>query len=199
VHGRFAVPLVLQLLSGSGLQAQASRWGLTPEVGLSRFGGSATRDSAGHESFRPSSSTSIALRMDCTADGIRVAITLLYEKTGIMETGDEVAITLHDLVQLYSVRPELALRLLRLGPGGLWAHGGISLERWQLAGEDPRNRIGALAGLSVSAPLGGGFSMEVRWEGTLSRSVFTQQDLPSRFSLRNTVHSRLGLGLRLGL
>lgn len=191
--------LIVIQTSVTGLAAQAPGWGVAGEIGFSRFSGTSTSDSSGDTSFRPSPSTSLALRLDRNASRIGVAVTILYEKTGVMEAGDQVAVTVHDIVKLYAVRPELGFLLLRLGAGTLWAHGGISVERWRLAGEDPRYRFAGLGGLSINAPLGDVFSTEIRWEGSLSRSVLTRHDLPTGFSTRNTFHSRVGLGIRLGL
>lgn len=190
--------LAVLTMGVSSLSAQSYHWGLTPEIGFSHWSGTAGEDST-DQSLRPSPSTSIGLRLDRTGKRIGWAVAILYEKTGIMETDAHLAVTFHDIIKLYALRPEVSLRLAQLGPTSLNAHAGLSVERWEMPGKDPRYLPSGLAAVSLQAPLGDHFSIGVRWENTLSSSVFSEEDLPSGFSTRNTVHSRLGLGIRLGL
>ena len=192
--------LLLGFIAVNGLQAQGKYWGVTPEVGFSQFGGTAVKDSAGESRhFHPSSSISIGLRIDRTTGSVGFAVSLLYDQTGMVETGDPIALTVHDIVKLYSIRPEITFRVVDAGPSSLFVHGGPVFERWQLAGEDPRHRVGGQGAISIRAPLGGRLALQVRWEATLSPSILERQELPAGFRLRSNLHSRLGLGIRLRL
>lgn len=182
----------------TNLSAQGSHWGLTPEIGFSRYHGSAREDST-DTTINPSAATSIGLRVDRTGNRIGWAVAILYEKTGVVETDAHLAVTIHDIITLYALRPEFSARLAQLGPTSLNAHAGLSIERWEMPGKAPKYLPSGLGGVSIQAPLGDLFSLEVRWEATLSTSVFSAEDLPGGFHSQHTLHSRLGLGIRLGL
>ena len=179
------------------LRSQDREWGIAPEIGFSHFSGSSADDTS--LSFRPSPSTSVGLRLDASVHGLVIAVGVLYEETGLMENGPSLAITAHNTIKLLAVHPEVSLRLLRLGAANLRLHVGIAINRWSLVDEKARSRLGGLGGFSVEAPIGARTTLQVRWEGSLSRSIFDEGDLPAGFKPRSTFHSRLGLGIRLGL
>src|SRR5262245_11218204 len=108
--------LVVLMLSSTAnlLAAQSHRWGLTGEIGLSWFAGSSRRDSVGVDYLHPSPSRSAALRIDRAGGRVGLALTLLYEKTGLQDEADDVSVTINDVVKLYSVRPEVFVTVLRL-------------------------------------------------------------------------------------
>jgi hypothetical protein len=196
------VLIVLALVSGMSrmLAAQSGRWGLTAEIGLSWFQGSARRDSAGiADDLHPSPSRSVALRVDRRGRRVGLALTALYEQTGLQDAADEVSITINDVAKLYSIRPELWGRVLTLKAVTVEAHGGVSLDYWQFAGMPNRIKAGAIGGLTLVAPIGGAFALRVRWEGSVSGSVINAGELAPSFELRRSFHSRLGFGIRLGL
>lgn len=179
------------------LQSQDRGWGIAPEIGFSHFSGSSADDTS--LSFRPSPSTSVGVRLDASLHGFVIAVAVLYEETGLMENGPSLAITAHNTVKLLAIHPEVSLRLLGLGTAQLRLHGGVAINRWSIVDEKARTRLGGLGGLSVEAPIGARTTLQVRWEGSLSRSIFDEGDLPAEFKPRSTFHSRLGLGFRLGL
>lgn len=182
------------------LEAQERAWGVTPEIGLSRFSGTAVKDSAGESrSFHPSSSTSVGIRVDRTGRNIGFAVGVFYDVTGMVETGEPIALTIHDIVKLYSVRPAVSVRIFNAGPSAVFITCGLALERWQLAGEDARHRLGGQGAIGVRAPLGGQFFLQVRWEASLSPSILENQELPDDFKLRGNLQTKLGIGIRLGL
>lgn len=196
------VLLLMALVSGTSqmLAAQAGRWGLTAEIGLSWFQGSARRDSAGStDDLHPSPSRSVGLRVDRRGGRVGIALTALYEQTGLVDAADKVSITLNDVAKLFSLRPEIWGRVLTLRALTVEAHGGLSLDYWQFAGMENRIKPGAMGGLTVVAPIGGAFDLRVRWEGSLSGSLINPGELPPSFELRRSFHSRLGFGVRMGL
>lgn len=179
--------------------AQTPGWGVTAEVGQSWFGGGARRDSAGVDDLQPSPSRYGSVRVDRSGKRVGLGLTLLYEKTGVRDATDGVDITFHDLATLYSARPEASVRALTLGAATVYVHVGAAVEYWQISGEDPRTRLGAIAGATLVVPLGGSFGFRLRWEGGLSPSIFKDSELPAAFEMRPSIHSRIGFGIRLGL
>lgn len=194
--------IALALVSGRSetLSAQTGKWGLTAEMGLSWFSGSARRDSAGAvDDLHPSPSRSVSLRVDRRGGRLGIALTALYEKTGLVDATDEVSITVNDVSKLYSLRPEIWGRILTLKALALEAHGGLSLDYWQFAGMENRVKAGAMGGLTLVAPIAGAFGLRLRWEGSLSGSLINPGELPPSFERRRSFHSRLGFGIRLEL
>lgn len=193
--------LLLIVMSGGVstiLMGQSAAWGITAEVGQSWFAGGARRDSAGVDYFQQSPSRFTSLRFDRTGNRIGFAITLLYERTGLRNTTENVDFTFHDLVTLYSIRPEVSIRGFSIGAVRVDPHLGIPIEYWQISGEESRLRVGVLGGLTLVTPLGGSFALRLRWEGGLTGSIFEDSELPAAFEVKPSLHSRLGLGIRLG-
>ncbi len=191
---------ILTALASHSAAAQHRGWGITPEIGFSHFRGTARDESTNPDvSAGPSASTSLGIRLDHAVGRVRLALTLLYEEAGLVEGNGEISVTANNVLKLFALHPELSAPLFQLGKASLRVHAGAAIDKWSPAEEDPRTRFGLLAGLSLETPLSGGASLSIRWEATSGRSVLAEEDLPAGFKLHNTFHSRLGLGIRLGL
>ena len=191
---------LLAAVNSASAYAQERNWGLTPEIGFSHFSGTARDEtSTPHVSASPSASMSVGVRVDRAFGQVRVALTLLYEETGLVEGNTDITVTANNVLKLSAVHPEISLPLLRLGNAAIRAHAGVAIDRWGPADEKARTRFGLLAGLGLESPLSRRVSLAIRWEGTAGKSMMVEGDLPAGFELRDTFHSRLALGLRLGL
>jgi opacity protein-like surface antigen len=193
----------IALLAGAAsvsAYAQERKWDLTPEIGFSHFSGTARDETTTpHVSASPSPSMSVGVRVDRAFGQVRVAMTLLYEETGLVEGSSDVTVTANNVLKLFAIHPEMSLPLFRVGNAAIRAHAGVAIDRWGPADEKARTRFGLLAGLGLESPLSRRVSLAIRWEGTSGKSMLIEDDLPAGFELRNTFHSRLGLGIRLGL
>ncbi|HEV8123407.1 MAG TPA: hypothetical protein VGP80_04140 [Gemmatimonadales bacterium] len=194
---------VIVLLAGAAPAsgyAQERQWGLTPEIGFSHFSGTASDETTDqHVSASPSPSMSVGARLDRAFGRVRVALTLLYEETGLVEGNSDVTVTANNVLKLSAIHPEMSLQLFRLGNAAIRAHAGVAIDRWGPADEKARTRFGLLAGLDFESPVSHRVTLAIRWEGTSGKSMLIEDDLPAGFELHNTFHSRLALGLRLGL
>ncbi|MEP7326818.1 MAG: hypothetical protein ABI836_12775 [Gemmatimonadota bacterium] len=191
---------ILAAVVSHSASAQQRHWGITPEIGFSHFHGTARDETTNPEvSAGPSPSTSVGFRLDREIGRVRLGITLIYEETGLVEGNSDISVTANNVLKLLGLHPELSAAVLRLGRASVRAHAGAAIDKWSPADEPSRTRFGLLAGLTLESPLSSGANLSIRWEGTSSRSILAEDDLPAGFELHNTFHSRLGLGIRLGL
>src|ERR1041385_2326404 len=80
----------------------SAQWGITAELGVARFGGS-SRDTSG-TTVGPYRPTTVELRLDRALGSARVALALLYAKTGIAGEQPGLAVVQYDLASLWEVR-----------------------------------------------------------------------------------------------
>src|SRR2546430_12531266 len=93
----------------------SAQWGIAAEIGVARFGGS-SRDTSG-TTVGPYRPTTVELRLDRGRGFARVALALLYAKTGIAGEQPGLAVVQYDLASLWEVAPQVSLRLARFGAG----------------------------------------------------------------------------------
>jgi hypothetical protein len=175
----------------------AAQWGISADIGVARFGGS-SRDTAGTRvgPYRP---TTFELRVDRGAGATRVAIAVLYAKTGIAGERAGLAIVQYDVASLWEIAPQVSLRLMRFGSGvDVRFEGGPAFELWDLDGQG-RNRVGGRAATVVEWPLGGGLTGSLHVNAVLSGSVFDASDAPSGVERLPTRRFGVAVGLRYQL
>src|SRR5207249_11342775 len=95
---------LLLLRRGLAPRPAAAQWGLSAEIGVARFGGT-SRDTAGTRvgPYRP---TTFALRVDRALGSARVALAVLYAKTGFAGERNDVAVVQYDVGSLWEFAPE---------------------------------------------------------------------------------------------
>jgi hypothetical protein len=195
------IPTMLMILTLVGsVEGQSREWGLSTELGLSAFSGGA-RDSASSGTVgHPSRATSIGFRLDANSGKTRISVGLLYASTGLEISGSGLQVIARSAFKLFEVAPELAIRVFSLSSGGrVHVHGGMVIDRWKPAGEETRMLLGGLVAASVELPVSHRLTAGVRWETSITKSVFRQGEVPPEFELRRSLRHRVGLGVRYRL
>src|SRR5207249_1141502 len=148
----------------------AAQWGVSLELGVARFGGT-SRDSSG-ATVGPYRPTTFGLRLDRAVGFARVALGVLYAKTGLAAEGQSVAVVQYDLGSLWEIAPELSLRVARFGTGiEARVDAGPTIDFWYFDGER-RNRVGGRAAAVAEWPLAYAFTGSLRVSGILSGPAF---------------------------
>src|SRR2546430_3544211 len=175
----------------------AAQWGIAAEIGVARFGGS-SRDTSG-TTVGPYRPTTVELRLDRGLRSARVAIAVLYAKTGIAGEQPGLAVVQYDIASLWEVAPQLSFRLAGFGVGvDVRLEAGPALQLWDLDGES-RTRVGGRAATVLEWPLARALTGSLRLSGALSRSVFDAADTPSGVERRATRRFGVAVGLRYQL
>src|SRR2546429_1724696 len=119
----------------------AAQWGIAAEIGVARFRGS-SRDTSG-TTVGPYRPTTVELRLDRELGSARVALALLYAKTGIAGEQPGLAVVQYDLASLWEVAPQVSFRLARFGAGAdVRLEAGPPVPPWPGEGHSPP-RLGA--------------------------------------------------------
>ena len=180
-----------------GPQVVAGQWGISAEIGVARFSGT-SRDSSG-ATVGPYRPTTFALRLDRPLGRTRVAVDILYAKTGLAGEGQGVALVQYGVGSLWEIAPELSLGVARFGAGvEARVEAGPAFDLWDFDGEQ-RNRVGGRAAAVVEWPLARALTGSLRVSGVLSASVFDGADAPSGVERRATRRLGVALGLRYQL
>src|SRR5256885_11356738 len=114
----------------------SAQWGIAAEIGIARFGGS-SRDTSG-TTVGPYRPTTVELRLDRGLGSARVALALLYAKTGIAGEQPGLAVVQYDLASLWEVAPQVSFRLARFGAGvDVRLEAGPPVQLWAGDGDSP--------------------------------------------------------------
>ena len=175
----------------------SAQWGIAAEIGVARFAGS-SRDSSG-VTVGPYRPTTFELRVDTRLGPPRVAIVVLYAKTGIAGQQPGLAVVQYDIASLWEVSPQVSFLLARFGVGvDVRLEAGPALQLWNLDGES-RTRLGGRAATVVEWPLARDLTGSLRVSGVSSESVFDAADTPSGVERRATRRFGVAVGLRYQL
>jgi len=175
----------------------SAQWGIAAEIGVARFAGS-SRDSSG-VTVGPYRPTTFELRVDARLGPPRVAIVVLYAKTGIAGEQPGLAVVQYDIASLWEVSPQVSFLLARFGVGvDVRLEAGPALQLWNLDGES-RTRLGGRAATVVEWPLARDLTGSLRASGVSSESVFDAADTPSGVERRATRRFGVAVGLRYQL
>jgi len=175
----------------------SAQWGIAAEIGVARFAGS-SRDSSG-VTVGPYRPTTFELRVDARLGPPRVAIVVLYAKTGIAGQQPGLAVVQYDIASLWEVSPQVSFLLARFGVGvDVRLEAGPALQLWNLDGES-RTRLGGRAATVVEWPLARDLTGSLRVSGVSSESVFDAADTPSGVERRATRRFGVAVGLRYQL
>jgi len=175
----------------------SAQWGIAAEIGVARFAGS-SRDSSG-VTVGPYRPTTFELRVDARLGPPRVAIVVLYAKTGIAGEQPGLAVVQYDIASLWEVSPQVSFLLARFGVGvDVRLEAGPALQLWNLDGAS-RTRLGGRAATVVEWPLARDLTGSLRVSGVSSASVFDAADTPTGVERRATRRFGVALGLRYKL
>ena len=201
MSGRILLLLGLAAFAGP-LAAQQHPWSLTPEIGWTHFSGNSRETSgpSGARSGGPGTTTSFGLRLGRDLAGFRLGLGLLYAAPGLSLADAQLEVIVRNTFTLIELAPEASLPLKRFGTGAvLRLHGGAALDLWSAEGESSHLIIGSVGAVSIELPVTAGTAMQVRYEGLVGGSIFSEGDLPTGFARRRMVRTRLGVGLRIGI
>ncbi len=189
---RTLVQLGLAAASSPGLAAQ---WGVSAEIGVARFGGTA-RDTSG-TTVGPYRPTTFACRLDRQFGAVRGGISLLYAHPGLAGQQRDLAVVFYDGTSLVEVGPEVSIGFARFATGAVVrVEGGPVLDLWDVDGETSRTRVGAHAGLALEWPLSSRFTGTVRARGALTGSMMNADEQSTNFERHATRRFGVSLGLR---
>ncbi len=189
--------LVVVALAATPWRPLPAQWGISAELGVARFGGT-SRDSSG-ATVGPYRPTTFGLRLDRTLGRARVAVDILYAKTGLAGEERGVAVVQYGTGSLWEIAPAVSLRVARFGTGvEARVEAGPAIDLWNFDGER-RNRVGGRAAAIAEWPLARALTGSLRVSGTLSGSVFDQADTPAGVERRATRRFGVAIGLRYQL
>src|SRR5436309_9236663 len=175
----------------------AGQGGFASEIGVARLWGS-SRDTSG-TTVGPYRPTTVELRLDRGRGFARVALALLYAKTGIAGEQPGLAVVQYDLASLWEVAPQVSFRLARFGAGvDVRLEAGPAIQLWTVDG-DSRTRVAARTGAALEWPLAGSLTGPLRVSGALSGSVFNAAEPPPEVQRRPTRRFGVAVGLRYRL
>jgi hypothetical protein len=175
----------------------AAQWGLSAEVGVARFGGTA-RDSSG-ASLGPYRPTTLGVRVDRARGAVRVGVGLMYARTGLAGEQNQTAVVFYDRASLVEAAPEISLEIARFGAGVVTrVEAGPTLSVWDVDGVS-RTRVGARGAVAFEWPLTGRCTGSVRATGVLSGSVMNRDETPAGVERRVTRRGGVSIGLRYRL
>ena len=191
-------PSLLAILT-SPLAAQGP-WAIAVELGSVSFNGHAsstatTPETTGH----PSPTRTWGVRISRTGESVGFSLGIVVASTGVQFESEETAVEARNILGLVEVSPQVAIVILKPREASLRLHLGAVLDHWSPDGDNARTALGALGALSLDLPFSSRFGAEVRWETTLTGSVFEADELPSEFSRKNGWSERWVLGLKYRL
>ncbi len=191
---RLAGAIVVMALAAAPSPSLRAQWGMAADLGVARFGGS-SRDTSG-TTVGPYRPTTFEVRLDRQLGATRVAVAVLYAKTGIAGERGGVAVVQYDVASLWEIAPEVSLLVARFGAGvEARVAAGPAIDFWNLNGEQ-RNRVGGRATAVVEWPLARALMGSLRVTGVWSGSVFDPGDTPGGVERRATRRFGVALGLR---
>jgi len=190
---------VASLLLGLTLTPRpaAAQWGLGAEIGVARFGGT-SRDTNGTRvaPYRP---TTLALRVDRALGFTRVALAVLYAKTGFAGEQDNLAVVQYDAGSFWELAPDASVRVARFGAGAeARLEAGPVVELWDVGGES-RSRVGGRVAGAVEWPIARALTGSLRVSGVMTGSVFDGEEVPPGVELLATRRLAVAIGLRYAL
>ena len=192
--------LVLVFLGSSAPLAAQRSWGVALEVAQVNFGGHARSTAMTPETWgHPSSTRTWGLRVDRAGSRVGLSLGILLGSSGVEFENDEAAAEARNVLDLLEIAPEISIVVLKPREAVIRVHGGAVLDRWSPEGDNARTSVGGLGALSIALPLSSRVSVQVRWQMTLTESVFDDNDLPPDFSRESGWSERYVFGIRYGL
>ena len=196
------VRLLLMLalcIPATPLAAQRS-WGIALELGNTRFGGHAKSTASDPETTgHPSATRSWGIRLDRSGRAVGFSLGLLVASSGIEFENDDASAEARNILDLLEIAPEVYFVLFRPREAAVRLHTGVILDRWSPEGDNSRTSLGGLGAVSLDVPFSSRLGAQVRWQLTMTGSVFDEDDLPAEFSRKSGWSERWVFGVRLGL
>lgn len=110
--------------------------------------------------------------------------------------GGEIAVVFDDQAELWQYSPEVRFTALRSPIGSrLDLHAGLVLDRWKIDGLNDRNRVGAVAGSTLTAPVGAVWELGLRGDVTFTASPIEPDEAGGGVTLDAMRRYRVAVGL----
>ncbi len=196
---RMVLPALWLMAGSASLNAQQG-WGVALEIGSAGFSGhSGSTGDTPESSGRPAGTSTWGVLLDRTGRAVRFSVGARVASTGVMIEDDEISVEARDVLTLLEIAPEAAVTVLRPEGGAIRLHVGVVVDRWSADGVEARTRVGGLGGVSLEMPLARRIGIQVRWDASITGSVFRDEDLPADFERRSGRRTRWSLGARYRL
>jgi hypothetical protein len=196
-HARAA--LIAILLLAHGVPPAAAQWTLEIGIRAPRFSGGAVEPATGR-SLRPDRPTVWQIGVDREGGRVGVGLRAHYASSSLALEGSNALAAVKHAISVYSVDPELSVRVSRLGPEGvLRLFAGPMVELWELPDARSHLRVGLAASLGLEVPFGGRWSGTARIGAAVGPSPFSREDLDEWLEPRALWRREAMAGLRYRL
>jgi hypothetical protein len=157
-----------------------AQWTVSAGIRSPRFSGAAVEPGT-DRSLHPYRPTMLEIGLERGRHHVGAGVYLLYASCSLALEGSEAVAAIKDAISVYGIRPEVGLRLSRLGAEGtVRLHVGPLLEVWQLPDIRSHWRMGVAASVGLDLRLGGPWSASARLGGAVTpASPFRREDLES--------------------
>jgi hypothetical protein len=186
VHGiPFSTCLPVFILSLIWCPPAAGQWFVGVEIGADRFWGGSVETTPDRRSFRPYRPTVFGLGLERRITRVSLGVRVHYTDAALALEGDEAAVAVGGVFDVFSLSPEIIYQLTILGGvNELRLHAGPLLEVWNIIDEESKLHVGMQASLSVRIPLWTRFAGSVVVGAAVSPSPFTREQLEQNFEPR---------------
>lgn len=192
----FRLTLAAICLWPSALVGQG-HWTLTAERGWTTYSSASHDTSAPPVHLRPWRPAVYTVRIahESGRFGLAIGAGVAFGEWGV--NIDDFVVLPDESLQLIEIAPEASLRLDSGTPGtALRLHAGPLLDVWKPAGEDPRQRLGVQAGATLSVPLAGRWTLDLRGDVAVTRSLMNEDEESAAVSRDPSMRrGRLALGI----
>jgi hypothetical protein len=155
-----------------------AQWTVSAGIRSPRFSGAAVEPGT-DRSLHPYRPTMLEIGLEHRGQRVGAGVYLLYASCSLALEGAEAVAAIKDAISVYGLRPEIGLRLSRLGAEGtVRLHAGPLVEVWQLPDIGSRWRMGLAASVGLDLPFGGPWSASARLGAAVTpSSPFRREDL----------------------
>lgn len=175
----------LLLVCAAATPALSGQWNLSPEVGLTAFGGSG-RDSGGLR-VGPTRASIVALRLGRESPQFGFGLRVLTGSSGFGASDGDLTVIQEHQLHLVEVAGFISRQVARVGTASrLTLEAGPALDIWSPQGASSRTRLGAVAGAAWTFPVTPRLAAAVRLEAVLTPSLFDAADVPAGAERRAT-------------
>jgi hypothetical protein len=192
----FRLVLAVICLWPSALVGQG-HWTLTVERGWTTYSSASHDTSASPVHLRPWRPAVYSIRVAHGSGrfGLAIGAGVAFGEWGV--NIEDFVLLPDESLQLIEIAPEVNIRLATSALGTvLRLHAGPLLDLWKPSGEDPRQRLGAQAGATLSVPFASRWALDVRGDVAVSRSLMNEDEESAAITRESTMRrGRLALGI----
>jgi hypothetical protein len=186
----------IALLLSVNCTPAVAQWVVSLEIGAERFWGGSIETTPEQRSFRPYRPTTLGIGLERKADDLGIALRFRYAEAPLALEGEEAALAVKGIFDVYSIAPELSYRLVTVGHDvPITLHAGPLVEVWSIVDEGSKTHVGAHGEVSLTVPLGSGLAGTFLAGGAVMPSPFSPEQLIENYEPRTLW--RRGVAARL--